>query len=356
MQIQEDNTLKRSMYMPDSFMTSLSWNFDVGGVATESYSLESDDKRMYVGTNKEIMVVSGHYTGLGTAGTSGIYVTPHQEHKVGAYFVSSGFNNTTHATIGWTPIEASLNGRTVVQNVDGTPAIILVPTSAVHFSDNWIVFQGGSILGAVNAGGSAIGAGRWRVVGFKDTANTAINRQTNLLNGVGEWREHTDDIGGIRKGMCEIFLVSGSPQFKTHLTNNEEYFRLQTCSIDVDLAREALEELGNPEAYERTLNFPISATVNFSALDSDIQAWAGFANQRAAYDAGNLVVVGFRDFLQTAGVLIKIYNDDDSNTSRKHLMTITVSGIRVASESFSVDAGGNAIQEFSCSADNFVVS
>jgi hypothetical protein len=82
------------------------------------------------------------------------------------------------------------------------------------------------------------------------------------------------------------------------------------------------------------------------------------ADQYQGYLAGGSAYVEteVRDFVQNAGVMVKIYDDDSNNADRNHMMTLLVSGLRVASESFSVDAGGNAVQEFSCSADNFVIS
>jgi hypothetical protein len=352
-QVEEDSVLARSIYMPNCFTTALSWNFDVGGVATESYSLEADDKRMFVGAELELVVASGYYTGAGDAGTSGFYVQPHPEHELTGYFVESGFTNAAiYADHRWTPIEATFNGDIIIDPQTGGAYI---PNPGKAWDDNELKFPPDA-----TAGGNVLGAGRYRVVGYKDATVHPNIVPTTDLNRSAE----SANLGGIRKGMIEIFLVSGSvwhieDRPMDPITDSEEYLRLQTCSIDIDLSREALEELGNAEAYERSLNFPISATVNFSSLASDIQAWAGFANLREEYDddwGGTVHQIGFRDFVQQAGVLIKVYNDDESNVSRKRLMTIAVSGVRVASESFSVDAGGNAVQEFSCSADNFVIS
>jgi hypothetical protein len=70
----------------------------------------------------------------------------------------------------------------------------------------------------------------------------------------------------------------------------------------------------------------------------------------------SLTSIEFRDFTRDHGIIIQVFDDDEANVSRKKLMTIAVSGVRVASESFGVDVGGNATQDFSCGADNFVIS
>ena len=336
-QIEEDSVLARSMYMPDCFVTAVSWNFDVGGVATESYSLESDDKRMYEGATKELMVVSGWYDTTSPLSGSGIRITAHP--NLSSYFPDDAFNTAEGTGTAFTPIEASIDG-TVIK--DASSGAVITPVSPAVNAEDYLLFP--------SQYASQITNGRIRVLGYKDTINTNIAADTT----------DSSTIGGIRKGMVEIFLISGSTwQYEGRHTDAEEFLRLQTCSIDVDLSREALEELGNSQAFERSLNFPISSTVNFSALASDLQAWAGFANLREEYDAdfgGSVTSIGIRDWKQQAGLLIKVYDDDDTNASRNHLMTITVSGVRVASESWSVDAGGNATQEWSCSADNFVIS
>ena len=344
-QVEEDSVLARSIYIPNAFVTSLSWSFDVGGVATESYTLEADDKRQYVGAKKELVVVSGWYDTTSPLSGSGFRVTPHYNldpvHGAGTYFVASSFSTAMHAGMAFTPIEASVDG-VVLKNTSTGAA--LVPVPGIVYNNDYVLFPSQFV--------SQITNGRIRILGYKDTPSSTISADTTYSS--------TPNRGGARKGQVEIFLISGAPwMYEGRNTSPEKFFRLQTCSIDVDLSRETLEELGNSQAVERSLNFPISATVNFSALDSDVQAWAAFANLRNEYDnsfGGSVQKIGFRDFLQTAGVLIKVYDDDDTNPSRNRLMTITVSGIRVASESFSVDAGGNAVQEFSCSADNFVIS
>jgi hypothetical protein len=340
-QIEEDGALKRSMYVGNAAVTSLGFSFDVGGVATESYGLEADNKVWYLNAQREIVVTSGYYNaGTGITLTSGVFLTPNPALTATSYFTNISFNESAGP---WTPLFVTKNGEQLTDPTTGA----LIPLRGG---------QGGSDAFVVSFGyASLFGPARYRVVGFKDTANAAIAFPGTDIGATG-----VSAVGGIRKGMIEIYLISGS-MFLAHSkitdgANKFEALRLQTCSIDVDLSREALEELGNDKAFARSLNFPISATVNFSALDSDLQLWSGLSDKMVGYQGDTVTSMGFRDFVQNHGVLIKIFDDDESNVSRAHVMTITVSGVRVASESFSVDAGGNAVQEFSCNADNFVIS
>jgi hypothetical protein len=341
-QVEEDSVLSRSMYIPASFMTSVSWNFDVGGVATESYALESDDKIQFLNDRREFFIVSGYYDTSDTdTGTSGYLVTPHPDviEDAGDYFFTSGMNDNAGANDKWTPIFFTLDGSQIVDPTDGSRPPITIPGATV--AENWVRMD--------TQYASLITAGRVRIGAYRDTPNTTISAPGT----------DSQAFGGLRKGMIEIFLVSGETAFADLTVDiNPKILRLQTCSVDVDLSREALEELSNSKAFERSLNFPISATVNFSALASDIELWAGLADQYEGYLAGgsDYVETAVRDFVQTAGVVVKIYNDDDTNPGRAHLMTFAANNLRVASDSFSVDAGGNAVQEFSCNTDNFAIS
>lgn len=347
--VEEDSALARSMYVGGAFVTSVGYNFDVGGVSTESYTLEADNKVWYFNTYKEIMVCSGYYDS-GTL-ASGVYVRPHPNlcNDAGGtnYMLRSGFSEAgTDINLAWTPLFITIDGDKIT-DANGD---VVVPKGGEIYDDDWVVSYNNDSL---------FSTGRIRVVGYRDTDASTTITDVDATS--------SSTIGGIRKGMIELFLVSGSMYggetgrgIYTDV-QKREMLRLQTCSIDVDLSRESLEQLGDYKAFTRSLNYPITATVNFSALASDLELWCGFSDKTVGYldylgGGSDISEVQFRDFVQNQGVLIKIYDDDETNVNRNHLMTLTVSGVRVASESFSVDAGGNAVQEFSCTADNFVVS
>lgn len=333
-QMEEDGVLARSCLIQDMFLTSWGVSFDVGGVATESVSLEGDNKVWYLNAQREIIVLSGHLTAIGSVNSGMFY----QSNYGTSYFGTSDFDAD------FEPLFITADGEKVVDD-NGTVVVpVPHPNSRVALpdngEDNWTQISG---------------VARLRLVGYKVAPSSTITATHHTA-------QLTDNssIGGVRKGMLEIYLVSGSTYDLATMTKTE-YFRLQTCSIDADLSREALEELGNYKAFDRSLTFPISVTVNFSALSSDLEDWARFAGAfpplvESTGAPTAITSIQFRDFVQTAGVLIKIFDDDESNLSREHLMTITVSGVRVASESTGFDAGGNATQDFSCSADNFVIS
>lgn len=339
-QVEQDSALARSMYIPAAYVTSLSFSFDVGGSATESYTLESDSREWYWGDFKDIIVVSGYYTG---SLASGIKVVGNDDTPSSSYWLDDEFNAVNGT---FSPLFITKNGKKIINPATGGPLARTAYTGAMA--------DGSPDLTAPGYDSQFEAGARYRAVGYKETPSSAIVYTTDTGTTA------PSSLGGIRKGMIEIFLVSGSMYLASTRTGvyKEEFLRLQTCSIDADLSREALDELGNAESFYRALNYPISVTVNFSALASDLQEWHAFADKSVNWQNGDPTepVVQFREFVQNHGILIKVYDDDETNASRANLMTITVSGLRVSSESFSVDAGGNGVQEFSCTADNFVVS
>lgn len=343
-QVEQDSTLARSMYIPAAYVTSLSFSFDVGGSATESYTLESDTREWYWGNYRDVIVVSGFYN---AAIPSGITVVGNDDTPSSSYW-AAGDDEFNAANGTFTPLFITKNGKKIIDPSSGGPLASAKYTGGKVDGDKYVV--------APTYDSQFSAGARYRCVGYKETPSSTIPYSTDTGTST------PSSLGGIRKGMIEIYLVSGS-MFMASVRSDvykEEFLRLQTCSIDADLSREALDELGNAESFYRALNYPISVTVNFSALSSDLQEWHAFADKSVAWQSGSgsatAPVVQFREFVQNHGVLIKVYDDDESNALRKNLMTITVSGLRVASESFSVDAGGNGVQEFSCTADNFVVS
>jgi hypothetical protein len=330
-QVEEDNVLSRTMYIGDCFVSSLSWSFDVGGVASENYSLEADNKIWYLNTDyAEVYALYAHRSTDHAIICSGVSI--------------STFSSGAASTI--SVIRATLNNEPVADS--GTEV-------------NWTVYdgEGGDSGNLVISGSTATNfAGgtandRYRVVFSVDSASSQLTNSRIDTNGYGASYPglSTSSIGGIRKGMVKI-LLGQNADINTAFSTTDEYLRLQSVGIDVDLTREALEELGQIKAYDRSLTFPIPVSVTFSTIASDLQAWAQFTSD----DFSLVTSMDVTDFVRSAGLVVYIYDDDDTNTSRNLLKKIAVEDLRVSNESYSVDTGGNGTQEYTCTSDNFTVS
>lgn len=326
--VEVDNVLSRTMYIGDAFVSSLAWSFDVGGVATENYSLEADNKTWYMNNKREVYAMFAN--GFPTTTPSCLVIS-------GVSIAS--FGDGTATTLEIVRLSADNNDLTLSdaavtdETISGEPVILI----------------SGSTFSAYAVTALA-GTSRYRAVFNVPIADVNTSIPTTGFGSKFPGLS-TSTIGGIRKGMIQICLISGGTMMDA-FDSAEEVLRLQTCSIDVDLAREALEELGNYKAYDRSLTFPIPVTVGLSALASDMEEWMTMTSQDPDVDDSTNVT----QFVRDATLLVFIYDDDEGATSRSLLKKIVVEDLRVTNESFSVDQGGNATQEFTCTSDNFMVS
>lgn len=314
--VEQDNVLARTTIINDAFVTSLSWNFDVGGVATESFSLEADNKTWYLNNNKQMYSLKGYSPSFNLATFSGGILVPTNFTSGSAYVAKRQY----------------IDGYTV------TGALI-----ATGFND------GGSSATRVSwidnnftASGS-----RYRTLIYKVTPDTTIPQRTS-----------TSTIGSITRGKLDIYLASSFAVAQTAnygTLGSTNFLRLQSCTIDADLSREVLNELGHFRAYDRSLTLPVDVNVTFSVLSSDLEEWGKFVG----LDFTDTVVVSSFDitqFKKTAVLQVRIFDKQDTETGRSLLKSITITGLQIVSESFGADVGGNASQDFTGKSSNFTVS
>jgi hypothetical protein len=328
--IEEDGVFARSMYLGDCYVTGISWGFDVGGVATENFTLETDVKRQYFSAMHEFYVMSGLYND-GIIDSGIIVKMP------GA---------TRNLDTEYTGIFATVDNEQIkcIEDFDSyTAGETIIPLLAdADAAGHYAIIPSGTCVTLVNP--VLTGGTRYRVGMYKSTSAASTITTTDL---------DSSAIGGIRKGMIEILVTSGDQA----AVAADEMLRLQSVSIDVDMSREGLEELGNYKAYYRSLVLPIPVTVTMSALASDIDAWCRFAGSTEDQMVTDTdYEIDFRDFVKGSRLKVIIYDDDETNPSRNLLKTIVVQDMTVTAEAFGVDAGGNATQDFTLNADNFAVS
>lgn len=308
--VEEDSVLKRTAIVNDAFLSSISWNYDVGGVATESFSWESDNKTWYLNTARQsfsIMGITSTVSGMGMWEVK----LPIPSSYLHTY---SGYK----------------------QYVDGVLA------TGTPYLATGAAYEGSAtgLLKSHFCDTNLTTGTRYRTVIYKRTPDTAIQQATS-----------TSTIGSTPRGKLNLYLVSGAGETTPASTN---FLRVQSVSIDVDLGREVLNELGHYRAYSRSLTYPVPVNVSFSTLSSDLEDWANLSTKTFAGVTG----LGIDEFTKNAKLRVEIYSKQDTVTdgTRAFLKAITISGLQVVNESFGVDVGGNATQDFSCKATNFLVS
>jgi len=316
--VEEDNVLTRTAIMNECYLSSIGWNFDVGGMATETFTLETDNKTWYLNDYAEAYSYNG------------------------VNFNSGGECTATSCMI---DISFTLTEDVylpVKQYVDG-----IAVTGVLTMAD------GNAVLGGLTkiswAAETAIASGtRYRtIICNTGTTNTTIPDAPS-----------TSTIGGITRGMIDINLaISGNSfdDFGSEGTTN--LLRVQSCGIDVDLSREALQELGHHRVFDRSLTLPVPVNITFNTLANDLEEWAKFTDLDWSTDGttvGNSL--GIDSFAKTAAICVRIFDAKDTEATRNLKKAIMASGIQITAESFGVDVGGNATQDFTAKGSNFLVS
>lgn len=313
--VEEDSVLKRTVIVNDAFLSSLQYNFDVGGVATENFQLESDNREWFQLGKKQVFslgyIVDGPVTGYGSGAWA--FTIPLASSLAASYTAEAVYVGGIRAS--GTPTLVG-TGATV----NGTAGQLV---TRVDFTDSSITTSGQ----------------RYRAVIYKTSPDSTIQQATS-----------SSAIGSITRGKLNLYLTTGAGNIETF--TQENFLRVQSVSIDVDLGREVLNELGHYRAYDRSLTFPVPVNVTFSTLASDLEEFSKFS------DKDNTITSSYKlsDYLKTAKFQIEIYNKQDIDTTRTILKQITISGLQVVSDSFGVDVGGNATQDFTCKASNITIS
>jgi len=268
---EDGTTLARTMHVGYCFVNSLALSYDVGGVATENYALESDVKRWYLNSHKAAIVYEGHRLDNTTAVISG-----------------------TNIGTGYTGLMVTANGIILADELTSTGRPGL--GSTITLTDN------GGNTEITSSPALALSDGdRVRVVVSQDSSNT----YTKLAS-------TPSGIGGLTKGKVEIHMSNAS-NTTAPLASGEadRTLRVQTVSIDVDLSREVLEELGNHLAYDRALQTPVPISATVTVNDSDLEMWADLS--QLTWDS-SLDELDIEDFVKDSILEVRIFTSKTDHT------------------------------------------
>lgn len=323
---EDGSTLARTMYISYAFVNSLAFSYDVGGVATENYALEGDFKRWYLNDHKKAIVYTATYTNATTATISGANL---QTGYTGLMVTENGVVVADELTSTGRPGLGST--ITLTDNAADTDVTSSTPTLALESGD------------------------RIRVVVSQDSTTT-FTQLTSTPSG----------IGGLTKGQVEIHL-SDAADTSAPLTSAtaDRALRVQTVSIDVDLSREVLDELGNSRSYARSLQAPVPISATVTVNDSDLQLWAELS--QLTWDA-TLDELDIEDFVKVSILEVRIFKSKTDHTidtsgalgttanDNTLLKVVRLENCSVSSESHSISAGGIGQQEFTLTAESIVIS
>jgi hypothetical protein len=304
-----DNTdltygITRTMNVEKAYVNRYDASFSVNGLATESYSLESDNKSWFLNTASNIWV--DRFVGSGASAFTLSY-TP---------ITRDNGNKTLKA---YKFARATGVYTNLVEGTDYTVAgAALTTTATVAVTDTLVV--------------------RYPAASVPAASQPFFKRVTEPTEA------HPGIAGGLKHGQVEIYLSDAAT---THV------LRLQSVSISATLAREALYEIGHKRAYDRPMTFPIPITIQVEALSSDLAEFARLCGKTFA----SATELSIDQFIKNLDLTVKIYREDDvirstaPDIQSTPLKTITINEVSVTDENLDVRVDGNATQTFGLKAN-----
>lgn len=297
MAVREQGVFRRSIYIPNCYLTSFDFSYSVDGVATENYSLLGDVDYDAYNAYKDTKVYIGSYAAA-TAATG---------------FVVSGTNALAGVV---SPLQASVNNVVVA-----TGTQITIATSGTNTHVTW----SGTTYSGVADGD------RFRLVAYKSTADDFTTKLTAAGLGVPGY-------AGIFGRQVKIYLGDST----VTAADVDKMLRVQSVTINGDLSREELKELGNSRVVNKRLNTPLRLTCSVEVAESDLEhyakligsqdsVWATFSGIKYADSAAGLLM-NTSQIGRNAKLIVNIYKERTDNPTTI-LKTITMSGLYMTSKS-----------------------
>lgn len=354
--------IDQTLFMDEVYVNSLEFSYTTGANATENYGAETDQKMWLLNDGRFVNYETWDHTGwpqtLDIQSAAGTVVTLSNGQP--------GFLRKTDA--GEAAISIYDVGDDEVTNyavtIDGGGATadtfdLVSATNVLSKPTGWTP-AAGDIVTAVYAADK-----------YGDSTGQYYFRALADLNDTSRV-----DIGGIRQGQVEVYIVSDND---SSLTNA---WRLTAATVTADLTREALLELGHLGPYDRPLTLPIPITVTVDSTAGDLEHWSRFADQYAAFAGGTLDDIDLSDLSASEDLklVIKIYAQTDEEAggtgssrvlatgsplignnwfsdgtmgtysaageTEYALKTIVVEHLKITDEAYTLDLGANATQTF----------
>jgi hypothetical protein len=327
-----DNTtadfITRSCYVEDAFCNRIDMTFNTGGVSTCTFGMESDNKRWFLGTKRNIVVDRQARTGA--------------PYKYTLAQAPTSLDNTLY-TLRCRVYQPTTD--TYVYKEEGTSDEVTAGTK-----DYWV--SGGTTAVFSAAGNPAAG----EVLVFRYCSDR--DDSVNFLRLPLDKNAHPDPPGGLMQGQIELYLADDA---------SNHVLRVESCSISASLTREALNELGHKLPYDRPLTLPVPVTVTLNTTASNLEEFARLCGKKTEWDSyyggtdAALTELSIEDFSKSLGLVIKMYRESDvKRVEIPHmwepwLKQITIEDLSVSDESFDLRLDANATQTFGMKADNLKI-
>lgn len=326
--IEQDSVLKRTMIAANCFLSSVSWSYDVGGVATENYTFTTNNKSVYTAAYRQAVILPVTYIGTDDTNASGYIASgvglltsgSADKYSWSGHATKDSYNLTNYTGLYvWNDNFRSTSGSTLSVGTDAGQGA----------QDTAVVWSGENTL----TSGSRIFA-----IAFKDTPLTDLTTDYTTEPGVAS----------VRKGQVVVDIApAGSGG------TYGQWYRVQTIGIDADVGRTQLDELGSYYPFYQSLPDPIVVTANITMLDSDVEAFYDAAG--LTYNETTSLEFDIDDFARQAAIRVRVYTTKDRLATELR-KTMILEEIQVTTESFSTDVQDNARQTMTATTSNFTVT
>ncbi len=360
-----DGELDRADYLPNLTLTSMALNYSVDGNASENYSFQNTKRYFYLNDKKSVRLARGEFVGDSTI------LVPWEvagEVEVTAEAVGTGDDSETEFTLSKAPIKA--NNYTIyiggVAKTEGTDYSIDLSTGIIEFA------TAPSMAEAITANFITEGA---EVVVLRingktiPSANYTLTEDEIILSGITiseedrivilyvpkasqqTFEEIVTDLSEtaiLRRGQIDIF-------FNRESDLEAKQLRLQSVDINLSFDKNPLNELGEEEAYDHSVNSrTVDITMNLN--QSDLEMIAKATGKYAEFQAGTLTMIDMSDMVKDLVLKVKVYSSPSTKDSSTLLREIEIKRVTISNPSESVSVGAVAEESFSATADNIKIT
>lgn len=292
------------------FLTSFSWDWPADGFASETYDYEGENSRFFLNDWKSASVYKADL--------------PSPYDTAGTMVEISGANlASTHH-----PILLQVNEEVVATMSEASHTITFsddasdTEVTATGYNGQ-VTFQPGDRVRVVTSGSSAT---------FSALASTPAG------------------IGALRRG----HIV---PKLYNPAGNAENTLRVQGVSVDADLGRDELVQLGSKKAYFREIKRPLNISITIDINETDLEEYAKLSGNETAFDAGTLREIDPDNYLKNNVLEILFYKDEFVHSFANELKRVKFTNVSVASDEDSVSTADTAgTRSITLSAENFTYS
>lgn len=284
-----NTTLDRSCHVQGTYLDSVEFSYEVGGLAKENYRFSGDHKVWYFGAKKDIQIDMAAYATTATA-------------------------TTTVSATGHT-LEAVFLNKEEVYNL-------------AKSIDTYGITWAGTTLTAAT-GTPFLSGDRIEVVYHVDTPGAFP--KLNSTN--------TGTRGGLRRGSIKVYAWKHGDT-----GDKERLLRCQSVSGSLDFGRQEIYELGTQRYIDKPTTYPLNVRFDMTFSQADLKTMAIAQGKHDEYEAGTLTVMDVKDFIDDCDVQVEIYKDSYTATASTLAKTITIANCKVVTEGDTARVGNSAGQ------------